>query len=452
MNFNNLMVLKFGGTSVKNAEAIKQVASILNSTVTKKVVVVSAHAGVTNLLVDICNGQKEEIEKLTEEFLSIHKEIASDLEVLSQVEKIINSEVEEIRILTNYLPLSAQLKDVIMTKGELLSSTIIFEYLSKINDSVSFVDSRKVIKTDSNFNNANIDFDATTNEVNTTLVNILNSSNIIIMGGFISSDKQDRPTTLGRGGSDYSAAIVASLLDAKELEIWTDVSGILTSDPRVIDNVKKVKKLSYSEASELSFFGAKVLHPSTIHPAVKNGIPVRVKNTFKPEDEGTVVISEKSNIEMIKAIAFRKDVVTITISSNRMLGAVGFMSKVFQVFEELQIPVDIVTTSEVSISVTVNKVEYDSNLKDRLSLLGEVIVTEDNAIIAAIGEGIKQTAGIASRLFGALKGININMVSVGASEVNLSIVVKEYDLIQAVSLLHEEFFKYGLDSEFFEEI
>lgn len=446
------MVLKFGGTSVKNAEAIKQVASILNSTVTKKVVVVSAHAGVTNLLVDICNGQKEEIEKLTEEFLSIHKEIASDLEVLSQVEKIINSEVEEIRILTNYLPLSAQLKDVIMTKGELLSSTIIFEYLSKINDSVSFVDSRKVIKTDSNFNNANIDFDATTNEVNTTLVNILNSSNIIIMGGFISSDKQDRPTTLGRGGSDYSAAIVASLLDAKELEIWTDVSGILTSDPRVIDNVKKVKKLSYSEASELSFFGAKVLHPSTIHPAVKNGIPVRVKNTFKPEDEGTVVISEKSNIEMIKAIAFRKDVVTITISSNRMLGAVGFMSKVFQVFEELQIPVDIVTTSEVSISVTVNKVEYDSNLKDRLSLLGEVIVTEDNAIIAAIGEGIKQTAGIASRLFGALKGININMVSVGASEVNLSIVVKEYDLIQAVSLLHEEFFKYGLDSEFFEEI
>lgn len=452
MNFDNLMVLKFGGTSVKNAEAIKQVASILNSTVTKKVVVVSAHAGVTNLLVDICNGQKEEIEKLTEEFLSIHKEIASDLEVLSQVEKIINSEVEEIRILTNYLPLSAQLKDVIMTKGELLSSTIIFEYLSKINDSVSFVDSRKVIKTDSNFNNANIDFDATTNEVNTTLVNILNSSNIIIMGGFISSDKQDRPTTLGRGGSDYSAAIVASLLDAKELEIWTDVSGILTSDPRVIDNVKKVKKLSYSEASELSFFGAKVLHPSTIHPAVKNGIPVRVKNTFNPDDEGTVVISEKSNIEMIKAIAFRKDVVTITISSNRMLGAVGFMSKVFQVFEELQVPVDIVTTSEVSISVTVNKVEYDSNLKDRLSLLGEVIVTEDNAIIAAIGEGIKQTAGIASRLFGALKGININMVSVGASEVNLSIVVKEYDLFQAVSLLHDEFFKNELNSEFFEEI
>ncbi|MFN3194855.1 MAG: lysine-sensitive aspartokinase 3 [Chlorobiota bacterium] len=452
MNFDNLKVLKFGGTSVKDATAIKQVSKIVNSTNTKQVVVVSAHAGVTNLLVDICNGQKQEIVQLIESFLSIHKQIAQDLGVLEKVESFINEEVEEIRILTNYLPLSAQLKDVIMTKGELLSSTIIFEYLLKINDSVSFVDSRKVIKTDSNFNNANIDLDATTNEVNTTLVKTLNDSNIIIMGGFISSDKQDRPTTLGRGGSDYTAAIVASILDAKELEIWTDVSGILTSDPRVIDNVKKVKKLSYSEASELSFFGAKVLHPSTIHPAVKNGIPVRVKNTFNPDDEGTVVISEKSNIEMIKAIAFRKDVVTITISSNRMLGAVGFMSKVFQVFEELQIPVDIVTTSEVSISVTINKAEYDSNLKDRLSLLGEVVVTVDNAIIAAIGEGIKQTAGIASRLFGALKGININMVSVGASEVNLSIVVKEYDLVQAVSLLHDEFFKNELNSEFFEEI
>ena len=452
MNFDNLKVLKFGGTSVKDATAIKQVTNIVNSANTKQIVVVSAHAGVTNLLVDICNGQKQEIVRLIESFLSIHKHIAEDLGVLEKVESFINEEVEEIRILTNYLPLSAQLKDVIMTKGELLSSTLIYEYFSKVNDSVSFVDSRKVIKTDSNFNNANIDLDATTNEVNTTLVKTLNDSNIIIMGGFISSDKQDRPTTLGRGGSDYSAAIVASILDAKELEIWTDVSGILTSDPRVIDNVKKVKKLSYSEASELSFFGAKVLHPSTIHPAVKNGIPVRVKNTFNPDDEGTVVISEKSNIEMIKAIAFRKDVVTITISSNRMLGAVGFMSKVFQVFEELQIPVDIVTTSEVSISVTVNKVEYDSNLKDRLSLLGEVVVTEDNAIIAAIGEGIKQTAGIANRLFGALKGININMVSVGASEVNLSIVVKEYDLVQAVSLLHDEFFNYKLDKEFFEEI
>ncbi len=448
----NLKVLKFGGTSVKDAISIKQVVDIVSESELKQVVVVSAHAGITNLLVDICSGQREQIQELTEQFSNIHREIATKLDVIEEVSSLIHNEVEEIRILTRYLPLSPQLKDVIMTKGELLSSTIIYHYFLKTGSSISFIDSRKVIKTDSNFNNANIDLEATNIAVQEKLATQLETNQIVIMGGFISSDTQDRPTTLGRGGSDYTAAIVASILEADELQIWTDVSGILTSDPRVVKNAKKVRKLSYSEASEMSFFGAKVLHPSTIHPAVKNGIPVRVKNTFNPKDEGTVVISEKSNIEMIKAIAFRKDVVTVTISSNRMLGAVGFMSKVFQVFEELQIPVDIVTTSEVSISVTVNKSEYDTNLKDRLSLLGEVVVTDENAIIAAIGEGIKQTAGIASRLFGALKGININMVSVGASEVNLSIVVKETDLIQAVNLLHEEFFNYELDKEFFEEI
>jgi aspartate kinase len=452
MSKSHLNVLKFGGTSVKDASAIKQVANIVSSSNEKQIVVVSAHAGVTNLLVDICDGQRDVIKGLSEKFSNLHKEIAEELGILDKVIDLIDNEVEEINILTNYLPLSAQLKDVIMTKGELFSSTIIYNYFLKCKSSINFIDSKRIIKTDSNFNNANINIESTTNSVKNTFNELLKSSDNVIMGGFISSDMQDRPTTLGRGGSDYTAAIVASILDANELQIWTDVSGILTSDPRVINNVKKVRKLSYSEASELSFFGAKVLHPSTIHPAVKSGIPVRVKNTFNPDDEGTVVLSEKSNIEMIKAIAFRKDVVTITISSNRMLGAVGFMSKVFQVFEELQIPVDIVTTSEVSISVTVNKIEYDTNLKDRLSLLGEVVVTKDNAIIAAIGEGIKQTAGIASRLFGALKGININMVSVGASEVNLSIVVKEADLVQAVSLLHDEFFNYELNKEFFEEI
>ena len=239
-------------------------------------------------------------------------------------------------------------------------------------------------------------------------------------------------------------------MNATELQIWTDVNGILTSDPRFIEGVKKVRKLSYSEASELSFFGAKVLHPSTIHPAVKKGIPVRVKNTFNPNDDGTLVLSEKSNIEMIKAIAFRKDVITITLRSNRMLGAYGFMSKVFQSFEKLKIPVDIVTTSEVSISVTVNKNEYNPNIEKELSVLGEVTISEGNAIISAIGEGIKETAGIANRLFGALKGINISMVSVGASEVNLSIVVSEEDLQRAVTLLHNEFFNDSLNPVFFE--
>ncbi|PKL79245.1 MAG: lysine-sensitive aspartokinase 3 [Ignavibacteriae bacterium HGW-Ignavibacteriae-4] len=450
MNTNELNVLKFGGTSVKDAETINKVHQIVSNYTGKQAIVVSAHAGVTNMLVDICNSRKEEISPLLSDLFQKHTSIAKELGILELVNEFITNELSEIDVITNYLPLSPQLKDVVMSKGEILSSTIIYTYFKNKGLKVSYVDAREVMKTNSRFTNAELEFDKSCEIIFERFTSEYLSNDVTVMGGFIASDEEGRPTTLGRGGSDYSAAVVASALGAEELQIWTDVNGILTSDPRVIDGVKKIRKLSYSEASELSFFGAKVLHPSTIHPAVKKGIPVRVKNTFNPTDDGTLVLSERSNIKMIKAIAFRKDVVTITLCSNRMLGAYGFMSKVFQIFENLKIPVDIVTTSEVSISVTVDKSEYNSLVEKELSVLGEVVISDDNAIIAAIGEGIKQTAGIANRLFGALKGINISMVSVGASEVNLSIVVKDVDMQRAITLLHEEFFSGELNPEFFE--
>lgn len=450
MKMNELNVLKFGGTSVKDAETIDKVFEIVSSNIGKQIIVVSAHSGVTNLLVDICNSKKESISLILSELLEKHSKISEELGIFNLVKDFISNELAEIDVITNYLPLSPQLKDVVMSKGEILSSKIIHTYFEHKGLKASHVDAREVMKTNSRFTNAELEFDLSCDIICNRFTSEFESNDITVMGGFIASDEEGRPTTLGRGGSDYSAAVVASALSADELQIWTDVNGILTSDPRVINGVKKVRKLSYSEASELSFFGAKVLHPSTIHPAVKKGIPVRVKNTFNPTDDGTLVLSERSNIKMIKAIAFRKDVVTITICSNRMLGAYGFMSKVFQIFENLKIPVDIVTTSEVSISVTVNKSEYNPILEKELSVLGDVVVSYDNAIIAAIGEGIKHTAGIASRLFGALKGINISMVSVGASEVNLSIVVKEADMQRAITLLHEDFFSGDLDPDFFE--
>lgn len=450
MNTIELNVLKFGGTSVKDADTINKVFEIVSKNTGKQALVVSAHAGVTNILVEICKSKKELISKLLEELLDKHLTISNDLGILDLVKDFITNELSEIDVITNYLPLSPQLKDVVMSKGEILSSKIIYTYLLSKGLKIGHIDAREVMKTNSRFTNADLEFDQSCQLILDKFNIEYTTNELTIMGGFIASDEEGRPTTLGRGGSDYSAAVVASALDANELQIWTDVNGILTSDPRVINDVKKVRKLSYSEASELSFFGAKVLHPSTIHPAVKKGIPVRVKNTFNPTDDGTLVLSEKSNIKMIKAIAFRNEVVTITICSNRMLGAYGFMSKVFQIFENLKIPVDIVTTSEVSISVTVNRNEYNPQLKKELSILGDVTISDDNAIIAAIGEGIKLTAGIASRLFGALKGINISMVSVGASEVNLSIVVKEDDLQRAISLLHDEFFSGELNPEFFE--
>lgn len=450
MNTIELNVLKFGGTSVKDADTINKVFEIVSKNTGKQALVVSAHAGVTNILVEICKSKKELISKLLEELLDKHLTISNDLGILDLVKDFITNELSEIDVITNYLPLSPQLKDVVMSKGEILSSKIIYTYLLSKGLKIGHIDAREVMKTNSRFTNADLEFDQSCQLILDKFNIEYTTNELTIMGGFIASDEEGRPTTLGRGGSDYSAAVVASALDANELQIWTDVNGILTSDPRVINDVKKVRKLSYSEASELSFFGAKVLHPSTIHPAVKKGIPVRVKNTFNSTDDGTLVLSEKSNIKMIKAIAFRNEVVTITICSNRMLGAYGFMSKVFQIFENLKIPVDIVTTSEVSISVTVNRNEYNPQLEKELSILGDVTISDDNAIIAAIGEGIKLTAGIASRLFGALKGINISMVSVGASEVNLSIVVKEDDLQRAISLLHDEFFSGELNPEFFE--
>lgn len=450
MNPNGISVLKFGGTSVQDAISISQIYEIVASDNGKQVIVVSAHSGVTNHLVEICSSKKNVISQLIETLSLKHKSIAKDLGVIDEVNDFIDNELSEIDVITNYLPLSPQLKDVVLSKGEILSSQIIYAFLKNKGLKISHIDAYQVLKTNSRFTNAELDFDISTKLINDRFGNEFQNNQVAIMGGFIASDEEGRPTTLGRGGSDYSAAVVASALDTAELQIWTDVNGILTSDPRVVSNVKKIKKLSYSEASELSFFGAKVLHPSTIHPAVKNGIPVRVKNTFNPSDDGTLVLSERSNIKMIKAIAFRKDVVSITIGSNRMLGAYGFMSKVFQIFENLKIPVDIVTTSEVSISVTVNKSEYNPQIEKELTVLGDVVVTYDNAIIAAIGEGIKQTAGIASRIFGALKGINISMVSVGASEVNLSIVIKDSDLIKAVELLHNDFFSGDLDPLFFE--
>lgn len=450
MNTIELNVLKFGGTSVKDADTINKVFEIVSKNTGKQALVVSAHAGVTNILVEICKSKKELISKLLEELLDKHLTISNDLGIIDLVKDFITNELSEIDVITNYLPLSPQLKDVVMSKGEILSSKIIYTYLLSKGLKIGHIDAREVMKTNSRFTIADLEFDQSCQLILDKFNIEYTTNELTIMGGFIASDEEGRPTTLGRGGSDYSAAVVASALDANELQIWTDVNGILTSDPRVINDVKKVRKLSYSEASELSFFGAKVLHPSTIHPAVKKGIPVRVKNTFNPTDDGTLVLSEKSNIKMIKAIAFRNEVVTITICSNRMLGAYGFMSKVFQIFENLKIPVDIVTTSEVSISVTVNRNEYNPQLEKELSILGDVTISDDNAIIAAIGEGIKLTAGIASRLFGALKGINISMVSVGASEVNLSIVVKEDDLQRAISLLHDEFFSGELNPEFFE--
>ncbi len=438
--------MKFGGTSVKDAESIIRVFEIVKNHNNKKFVVVSAQAGVTDKIVDLINNLKnnhiENAYDLIEQIRNQHILTAQKLKLKKSVIYELEKKIDELKNIIFALSILGELSPKSQAKllsfGEDLSVLTIFEYFKKGYDRVKFLDSRLLIKTDNEYTSANVDFRLTKESVGKQLSKH-SDYNVYLTQGFVASNKYGETTTLGRGGSDYSASVIASVIGANELKIYTDVDGIMTSDPRFIKNVKLIKRLSYDEASELAFFGAKVLHPKTITPAIEKNIPVVVLNTFNPNKSGTTIIRSKSGINIVKAIVFRKNVTIINIISNRMLGTYGFLSKVFEIFNKYCTPVDIVATSEVSISLTIDDIKNLKSIVDELRKIAKISLKRNMAIISAIGEGIRDTAGIAARFFGILRGINITMVSIGASEVNLSIVLSEKDLFKAVQLLHDEF-------------
>jgi aspartate kinase len=452
-----MLVTKFGGTSVKDEIAISRLADIIRNKKGKVIVIVSAMSGITDTLIGIINQLKQNNLQNALAFLNQifdrHNQVCHKLGLSSTANEFINSKRTQLEQLVRALNVLGEISpksyDMIVSTGEILSSFIVAEYFSLGNEKADHLDSRDVIKSDSNFGESNVDFDATFVLCKKIILPKLKKSRVIVCGGFIASDKLGNTTTLGRGGSDYSAAIIASALQADNLEIWTDVSGIMTSDPRLIQNARIIKELTYTEAAELAYFGAKVLHPKTIQPAVKNQIPVWVKNSYVPDHPGTKIVSKSNHKKIIKAIAFRKNIIVISVNSNRMLGAYGFLSKVFEVFSRYETSVDIVTTSEVSISLTIDDDTNLNKIKTELQKIGDIEIKKDYAIICSVGEGIRDTAGIAAKFFGVLKGINILMVSIGASEVNISIIVKETDLNKAVTLLHHEFFDNLNDKEIF---
>ncbi len=455
---SNLNVLKFGGTSVKDAEAISNLASILSQKSGKILVVVSAMATITNTLVEIIEalGAKDldKAKKLVEYIRRKHKEVCKDLKISNQTDDYIDIQsvnLEKYIEATDILgEISPKTKDMILSAGEFLSSFVLNQYLNSINIKSERVEPTHLIKTNSCFTEAEVDYEKTKVACSKNALPLFEKSNIIVTGGFIGSDENGKTTTLGRGGSDYSAAVIASALNAESLEIWTDVDGVMTSDPRIVENACLVKRLTYREAAELAYFGAKVLHPKTIAPAVKHNIPVYVKNTFNPQNEGTLIVSRGSGSDFIKAIAFRRGITVINIDSNRMLGAVGFLSEVFDVFKKHETSVDLITTSEVSISLTIDENTKLPEIIRDLSVFADVDIAKNKAIISVIGEGLKRTAGIAAKFFSSLEKINITMISLGASEVNLSIVVGEENLIEAVERLHQQFFTEIKHPEIFE--
>ncbi|MCX6155626.1 MAG: lysine-sensitive aspartokinase 3 [Candidatus Kapabacteria bacterium] len=452
--------MKFGGTSVQNDEAIRRVISIINNRKAKAVIVVSAFATITNKLVEIINCLKKNnyisVKAHLDYIFTKHLDVASKLGLGSDVDNLLNEKRDEIERLTYALNILGEVSpkstDTILSFGEILSSKIIYHAFLNEGFKIKYVDARDIIRTDANFTEANVIFDTTNELIINNCKDDFENYQLILTAGFIASDENKSTTTLGRGGSDYSAALIASALDAERLEIWTDVNGIMTCDPRIIPQAKLVKMLSYTEASELAYFGAKVLHPKTIYPAVEKQIPVYVLNTFNPENNGSEIINLHGNKKILKAIAFRRGVSVINIQSNKMLGAYGFLSKVFEIFRLNETSVDLITTSEVSISLTIDDNSKLNKIINDLREFATIILLENQAIICIVGEGIKNTSGISARFFQALSDINISMVSIGASEVNISIALAERDLDKSVRLLHKEFFENYIDEEYFSSI
>jgi aspartate kinase len=311
------------------------------------------------------------------------------------------------------------------------------------------VDSRRVIVTDKRHTQAAPDFAETYARLAATIPAMARES-VVVMGGFIGSTKDGVTTTLGRGGSDFTASIVGAGIGAEEIQIWTDVDGMLTADPTILPGGHRVKTISFAEAAELAYFGAKVLHPATVLPAIEKCIPVLILNSRRPEVLGTRIVAEAVPCaNVVKSIACKRKIALVNIHSTRMLMAHGFLRRIFEVFDRYETPVDMVATSEVSVSLTIDNPARLDEIVAELEQFAEVDIEKDQVIVCLVGDNIRHTPGVARRVFNALDGINIRMISQGASLLNISLVVAEADLFRAVPALHEEFFA-ELDPDVFE--
>ncbi|HEY7545337.1 MAG TPA: lysine-sensitive aspartokinase 3 [Blastocatellia bacterium] len=454
-----MIVMKFGGTSVQDADAIEKVIEIIRGRLDRNpVVVVSAMARVTDTLLRIARAANDRkfddaasiIRELRERHLSCAKELVSSSEEaddysLAATQRQIRDrfvELEELaRSVATLGELTPRSQDAIVSFGERLSSLIIAAALRARGILADLVDSRRFLITDSNFTSAAPDMVETERRSCKELLPIIETGRVPVAQGFIGSTPQGVTTTIGRGGSDYSAAVIGAALGAESIEIWTDVDGLMTADPRIIPDARRIRVISFGEAAELSYFGAKVLHPSTVLPAVEKGIPVHIYNTRNPSCEGTLIVARpEPSRNLIKSIAFKRGVTLINISSTRMLLAYGFLRTVFEVFERHHTSVDVVTTSEVSVSMTLDASDRLEAIVGDLASFGDVSVERGKAIVCVVGDNLKFTPGVAARLFSAISRTNVNMISQGASEINLTFVIDEADVDEVVRELHSEFF------------
>lgn len=452
-----MKVLKFGGTSVQDAAALQRLFEIVAASIKKEagthLVVVSAMSKVTDSLIQVCDrlsqGDLNTAQELMKAFYDRQVLAARELNLPSEslqkvVEPILSTQAL-LPALASIAEVSPRMQDRIVSLGEVVSSLLVAESFIHQKLSCQWLDSREIVKTDSHHGSAAVDFPSTQTAVDEKLGPLVGRVDVLVCGGFIGSDLRGVTTTLGRGGSDYSASVLGAATGAKRIEIWTDVDGVLTTDPRLVKEARPVHQLSFDEASELAYFGAKVLHPATIFPAVEKKIPVVVLNSKNPAAAGTLVTHESSlDSNIIKAIAFKKNVTLVNIHSSRMLGASGFLKSIYDVFARHNISVDLISTSEVSVSMTLDSAFDPESLQkalEEISTFAKTSLHSGKSTVSTVGSGIRHSPGITARIFQSIRAFNVSMISMGASEVNVSFVVDDRDLPDVVSNLHQEFFE-----------
>lgn len=456
-----MIVMKFGGTSVESAAAIERVASIVRARVQRKpVVVVSAMGKTTNKLLAIANAaiagnRADYIAQIQDlrDFHSREARLVVPLAERAELDRTLDEHFQELTELVKGLAVLGELTprsiDAISSYGERLSSYIVSLALAHFGMKTAHVDSRRVIVTDDRHTQAVPLYPETYARL-AHVIPPLAKEKVVVMGGFIGSTENGVTTTLGRGGSDFTASIVGAGIGAEEIQIWTDVDGMLTADPTILPGSHRVKIISFAEAAELAYFGAKVLHPATVIPAVEKNIPVLILNSRRPQTEGTRIVAESVPCgNAVKSIACKRKITLVNIHSTRMLMAHGFLKRIFDVFERFETPVDMVATSEVSVSLTIDNPQRLPAICTELRHFSEVSMEEHQAIVCLVGDNIRYTPGVAARVFHALEFVNIRMISQGASLLNLSVVVAEEDLKRAVEALHRDFFA-QLDPAVFE--
>ncbi|EGR3414988.1 lysine-sensitive aspartokinase 3 [Vibrio parahaemolyticus] len=444
-------VAKFGGTSVANFEAMSRCATIIENNPNTRLVVSSACSGVTNILVELANGvqNQEHRAELLKNLAEIHDSILAQLEDATEASSEVYGILDTVTSLAEAASIQANTKltDHLVACGELMSTHILAQLMRERGINAVRFDIREVLRTDDNFGRAEPNVEAITQLAQEKLIPLCLDS-VVITQGFIGSDEEGNTTTLGRGGSDYSAALIAEGVKASGLEIWTDVPGIYTTDPRIAPKASPIPEISFSEASEMANFGAKILHPSTLVPALRHDIPVFVGSSKEPEKGGTWIRHQVESSPLFRALALRCNQTMVTLRSANMFHAYGFLAKVFEILAKHKISVDLITTSEISVSLTLDQTDTSGGApqlpqaaREELEELCKVEVEHDLCLVALIGNKMSERKGYAKQVFGTLEDLNLRMICYGASPHNLCFLVNESVAKQAIQKLHTELFE-----------